>query len=188
MTCQEFNHVLQDYLDGTLDAIVRADAERHLRHCANCRASMLREEAVGDALRHSLERVTAGLSLPPDARRTIEQALKGTPSNLSLPSVWVRGWKWLASRSVLSVGWGAAGLAVAVLVLGILFYRPASKSSAPQAARGDQGETWVVDVPMQTQTRVFRQQNHTVVDMLVSSASAGYAHFPETEEPSSKLQ
>lgn len=36
LTCEDVNHFLAAYLDGSMDADVRARFETHLRHCPNC--------------------------------------------------------------------------------------------------------------------------------------------------------
>jgi anti-sigma factor RsiW len=37
MTCTQFLHELNDYLDDALDLAMRAELERHLTRCADCR-------------------------------------------------------------------------------------------------------------------------------------------------------
>ena len=36
MTCRECSEFLSDYLDGELDAVVRASFDQHLSRCPNC--------------------------------------------------------------------------------------------------------------------------------------------------------
>jgi anti-sigma factor RsiW len=42
MTCEAFDAALPDYLEGTLDGLLRASVERHLRECVRC-ASLVRD-------------------------------------------------------------------------------------------------------------------------------------------------
>jgi anti-sigma factor RsiW len=42
MTCEAFDAVLPDYIEGTLDASLRASVERHLRECVRC-AGLVRD-------------------------------------------------------------------------------------------------------------------------------------------------
>ena len=36
LTCKQFLHELNEYLDNTLDATMRATLERHVNECPNC--------------------------------------------------------------------------------------------------------------------------------------------------------
>jgi len=76
MNCQDFQDNLYDYLDETLNAARQAAAREHLRQCENCRHALAREKAVAQAIRHSLEQATAGLSLRPEVGRNVLQALE----------------------------------------------------------------------------------------------------------------
>lgn len=49
MTCETARDRLQDQIDGTLDAVMARDLERHLGACASCRALAADLAAVADA-------------------------------------------------------------------------------------------------------------------------------------------
>lgn len=176
MNCQDFN----DRLLETLDSDVQSAASEHLRQCGDCRQALLREKAVAESLRHTLERATAGLSLRPDVRRAIQQALKPAP-----PSAWVRAWRFI-SIPIRPSAAAATCMGLMILLAAILFYRRTTETPSPHANAQSSQETWVIDVPIQTQTHVFRRENNTVVDIVVPGAIVGHARFSEHKEPPSK--
>lgn len=78
MTCREAADFLADYLTGTLPADVRAQFERHLAACSNCRAYLATYAAMPDVARAAWtdsER-DAGSAMPEDLVRAILDSLR----------------------------------------------------------------------------------------------------------------
>jgi anti-sigma factor RsiW len=179
MNCQDLQDRLHEYLDETLDADTQAAAREHLRQCGDCRRALLREETVAQSIRRSLDRATAGLSLRPEMQRNILKALKPKPA---ASNAWVLAWQSFIAMPIRPIGAGAALLSVLLLALGIQFYRPATETPAPQAATQPGPDICVIDVPIQTETHMFRRQDHTVVDAIAPSVSMAHARFPENSK------
>ena len=75
MNCEQFNDQLPEYLDKTLPAAALATARDHVQQCNACRQTLARQEALAKSIRLSLHQETKGLSLRPEARRNILNAL-----------------------------------------------------------------------------------------------------------------
>jgi hypothetical protein len=88
MTCAEFEILLCDYLDGTLDAPVRRDVEEHQAQCASC-AEFARDVSAAVAF---MERV-AEVEPPPEllTRITFEIPAGGGVKKAGFRS-WLSGW------------------------------------------------------------------------------------------------
>ena len=180
MNCGTFHDLLHEYLDERLDAEDQAAAREHLRQCDACRRAFLREQALAKSMRQFLDRATAGLSVRPGLRQNVLQALK--PEPVASNNWWSA---WQRFISIRPAGAVAALLGVVLLFVGIQFYRRAAKDATPQTIAQTGHYTCVINVPMQTQTHVFRRQDNTVEDVIVSSTSVGHASFLEDREPSS---
>jgi anti-sigma factor RsiW len=103
---------VQAYFDGEVDALAAADIERHLEHCADCRALLEELQALRTRLRELPRR-----SAPPAMRARIEASLAAAQPTAAAPARRPRGsWDtrsfWLGACG----GLGAA-LAAAVAVL-----------------------------------------------------------------------
>jgi anti-sigma factor RsiW len=184
MNCETFHDLLPEYLDETLDADAQAFARQHLRQCDACRRALLREQVFAKAVRLSLERATAGISVRPQMRQNVIRALEPKPAG---SRAWWRGWPSFAFIRVRSIGVAAAFLGVVLLLLGLQFYRQEVKDSAPKTVAQSVHYTWVITVPMQTQTHVFRWHNGAIEDAVLSGASVGYASlFDDRKKPSPK--
>lgn len=88
MTCAEFEILLCDYLDGTLDVPARRDVEEHQAQCASC-AEFARDVSGAKAF---MERV-AEVEPPPEllTRITFEIPAGGGVKKPGLRS-WLAGW------------------------------------------------------------------------------------------------
>lgn len=75
MQCREMLGALSDYVDGTLEAQLCAEIERHLADCGNCRV-------VVDTLRKTvyLYRDHGHAEVPADTRARLYAALRLTPA------------------------------------------------------------------------------------------------------------
>ena len=180
MNCETFHDLLHEYLDERLDAEDQAAAREHLRQCDACRRAFRREQALAKSMRQFLDRATAGLSVRLGLRQNVLQALKPAPV---APNNW---WSvWQRFISIRPAGAVAALLGLVLLFVGIQTYRRAAKD-APALTVAQTGQyTCVINVPMRTQTHVFRRQDNTIEDAIVSSTSVGHASFFEDREPSS---
>lgn len=176
MNCDTFLDLLHEYLDETLDADVASSARQHLQQCAVCRQALQREQILAKNLRLSMERATAGVSLRLQLRQNVLRALESNPA---VSHAW-----WPVCRDFIFLRWRWVGpawivLAVSALFFGFRFHRtdagPAvRKTAAPPAEYG-----CVISVPLQTQIHVFRQQNNTIEDAVISGAGLGYASFSD---------
>ena len=180
MNCQDFRDRLHEYLDETMADDLHGAAREHLRQCDDCRRALLREEAFAKSIRRSLERATSGFSLRSETQRNILKALesKSVPSN-----TWMHVWQKFISISLHPIGAGTAVLVVLLLILGIQIHRRAAEDSVPQAIVQIGQNTCVIDVPIRTQTHIFRRQNNTVVDTIAPGMTIGHARFPESTNP-----
>lgn len=72
MNCQQFEHCLDDYLDGVLDTAAREALERHLAECSACRGALSRARDLQAALKAvSVPAMRAGF-----AQQAIKRAVK----------------------------------------------------------------------------------------------------------------
>jgi predicted anti-sigma-YlaC factor YlaD len=175
MNCSEFNDQLQDYLDQTAVSDIPSAAREHLQQCAHCRRAFLREEALSKSIRHSLGRATAGISLRPDMHRDILKAL--SKSNRAPASNWMIAWQRFIALPVRLLGAGVALLGLLLLFLVVESHRKTTKQATLQAFVPSGEYTCIIDVPIHSQTHVFRRQNNTVVDAIVSEVTLGHAEF-----------
>jgi anti-sigma factor (TIGR02949 family) len=108
----------QAYLDGELDAAAMAAFERHVEHCAECRASL----EDGKRLRAALRQDLALEQAPPALRARILRALDQDRAAGSVPDksrprpTWSQRPFWLGALS----GVGAAALAATVAFFAVL--------------------------------------------------------------------
>lgn len=175
MKCQEFNERLYDYLDEALPGDVQARAREHLSECRDCRRALQREQAVAHSIQQSLGHATARLFISPEGRRRILGAWKSGP----VPThAWSLAWRWFNSKSFRFGGAGAALLgALLLLFLGFRTHRETAASSGSSATVEARQPTWVIDVPIQTQTHVSRQEGVVVIDAIASSVAVGHARL-----------
>jgi anti-sigma factor RsiW len=184
MNCEIFHGLLYEYLDETLDAEVKAAAREHLGQCDACRHAFLREQALAKSMRQTLDRATAGLSLRSGMRQSVLRALelKPAPSN-----AWSRAWQSFISIRIRPAGAAATLLGLLFLFLGVFlgiqYYRQTAKDSDFQTTAQTGHYACVIDVPIQTQTHVFRRQDNTIEDAVASGASIGHAGFFEDSKP-----
>lgn len=174
MNCHAFSDLLYEYLDGTLDAEVQAAARQHLQHCDACRHALLREQAFSNLMRQSLSQAAAGLSVRPGTRHRVLKAIESRST-----SVWARlvAWK---SFILIRPGLAAALLLGGVLLIfGTTFRHRSAQADSLQGNEQNGLCTCVIDVPIQTQSHVFRRQGNTVVDSIVADLSFAHAGLSE---------
>jgi len=182
MNCETFHDLLHEFLDGTLDAGLQAFAQEHLGQCDSCRRAFLGEQAYAKTMKRSLEQATAGISLRPQMRQDIIRALASAPAGAS---AWQRGWQSVVHFLTRPAGVAAALLGVILLFLAIRFHGPEDRNLASKPTAPSGPYAWVITVPLQTQTHVFRRHDDTIVDAIVSNASVGSASLFDNDEPPS---
>jgi anti-sigma factor RsiW len=138
MTCQEFTEQLPEYLDETLDAVVRADAYRHLKACRECQLALRRTGALGRSLQYALERETAHLALTPDMRDIILRAVGPVPAEVTGGR---SAWRWLFGHPLRALA--AVVAFAAVLLVTVRLQRQ-------RLERDRARTTWSIDVPFQS--------------------------------------
>jgi len=180
MNCETFQSLLHEYLDETLEAGVQAAAQEHLRRCEACQRACRREQALAKSMGQTFARATAGLSVRPGLRQNVVQALE---SEAIASNNWWSTWRRFIS--IRPAGAVAALLGVLLLFFAVQYFRQPAKVSSSQTVAQASYPTYVIHVPMQTQTHVFRRQDNTIEDAIVSSTSVGRASFFEDREPSS---
>ena len=175
MNCESFNDRLPEYLDGALPAAEQADAAEHVQKCGDCRRALARQEAFAKSIRLSFDRETKGLSLRPETRRNILNALE--------PGVRPSVWESIRASSAIvwrQPAWSGAVLFCLLLIIsGSHFYRRPTKDTV-MGGRND----CVIDVPLQTEAYVYRTQNNMVVDAVVTVTGVAEGGFSETIRPS----
>lgn len=179
MNCEHFNDRLYELLDETLDDQTQAAAQAHLNQCEDCRRIFLREEALAKSMRNSLDRATGTLALTHVARRNILNSLEAKPG---LSKFWAFAWRKfvLPPKQLIAVSVTLLLVLLLLLVSGI--YRRLRVDSATQSIAGVGHTSYIVDVPIQTQTLTFRVERNTIVDTLVPDATVGRAYFVENNE------
>lgn len=113
MNCAEFEPLICDYVDGTLDAEGRGAVERHLAQCAACTALAADSAEALDFIEHA-----ADVEPPPEL---ITRILFDAPWRKQTRASGVRGWldrvfsPFLQPRLVM-------GMAMSVLSLSLMFH------------------------------------------------------------------
>lgn len=181
MNCNNFKAVLHEYLDETLDADVQAAAREHLQQCDDCRRAVMREETLAKSIRHSLDQATAGLTLRPEMRRDILQALE---AKTAPPNSWLHAWRSFISIAMRPARAGVVLLCFLLLFFGVQFYRRTAKNASTEPTPQTGHYTWVIHVPIPAQTYMFQHQNNAVVDAIAASVALGHAGFFEDKKPS----
>jgi hypothetical protein len=131
-------------------------------------------------MEQTFARATTGLSVRPGMRQDVLQALESEPvASNNLWSAWRR------FISIRPAGAVATLLGALLLFFGVQYFRRPVKDSSSQTIAQTGHYTCVINVPMQTQTHLFRRQDNIIEDAVVSSTSVGQASFMEDREQSS---
>jgi anti-sigma factor RsiW len=117
---------LQDLFDGRADAVVRSEAEDHLRACAECRRRLAALEAVRTAVRAR----SGPAELPPELAERLRGALDREDRTARVRSRPVR-WAWVA----------AGAIAAAAVLLIVLLPRGRAPDMVDQVIRQYRAET-----------------------------------------------
>lgn len=184
MNCQDFNDRLYDYLDDTLASDVQASVREHLRQCDDCRRVLLREKAVAQCIRRSLDVATAGLAIHPQTLRNVLAAWESKPIP---PNALPQAWRWFILRPILAVSAGAAFLGALFVFLNLQAHRQPVEKSTSRAASATRQDTWIIDVPIPAESHLFRLQNGMVMDAITPSVATAHARFLELDNSAKPL-
>jgi hypothetical protein len=185
MNCENFNDRLPEYLEDTLSTAEQAAAREHVQRCGACRQALAQQEAFAKSIRLSFNRETQRLSLRPEQKRNILNALKQPEFS---PTAWEKIQAFFAVLRRHPAWAGTVLLCVVLLICGSRFYLDSAKQSSGQATVKDDRITWVIDVPIETEMHVYRRQNNMVVDAVVTEISVVDASFSENIRSSPSSQ
>lgn len=187
MNCEQFNDRLPEYLDETLSAAEQFAAREHIQNCPACRQALASEEAFAKSIRLSFERETQRLSLGAEARQNILRAC--TQRELQPTSSWQRLLAFFMDSPWKPVWAGLVLLGIVLFISGnrLLHRQPVSLASFQPVAR-ESADIYVVDVPIEAETHLYRRQENRVVDAVVKGATVINATFSESPSPASSLK
>ena len=184
MNCENFNDRLPEYLEDTLSTAEQAAAREHVQKCDACRQALAQEEVRARSIRLSFDRETQRLFLRPETRRNVLNALKRPKfpptAGERIQTFFAIFWRHPAWA-------GTVLLCLVLLISGSLYLGPARHSSAPAAVKDDR-ITYVIDVPIQSETHIYRRQNNMVVDAVGTEISLLDASFSENVSSSPSLR
>jgi hypothetical protein len=185
MNCEKFNDRLPEYLEDTLSTSDRGAAREHVQKCVACQQALAQQEALAKCIRLSFHRETQRLSLRPETKRNILNALKRPEFS---PTAGER------IQAFFAVLWrhpawaGTVLLCLVLMISGGRFYLDSARHSSKQATMKDDRITYDFDIPIQTDMHVFRRQNNMVVDAVVTEISVMDASFSENMRSSPSSQ
>jgi hypothetical protein len=185
MNCEDFNDRLLEYLEDALSTADQAAAQEHVQKCGVCQKALAHQEALSKSIRFSFHRDTQRLSLRPETKRNILNALK-RPAMPLTPLERVQAFFAVLWRHP---AWTGTVLVCLVLLIPAsrLCLDSARRSSAQATVKEDR-ITCVINVPIQTEMRAFRRQNNMVVDAVVTENSTIDASFSENMRSSHSSQ
>jgi anti-sigma factor RsiW len=112
--------LVDQMIDGELDASRRQTLESHLEGCPSCRAAHEAQSALGAAVRAAADRFTASEALRSRVRAALAEANAPAPSR-QRPPLPQRFWAWLG------VGSAAAGAAMLAASIALLLTVPSAQ-------------------------------------------------------------
>jgi hypothetical protein len=176
MNCENFNDCLPEFLEDTMSTAEQAAAREHVQKCAACQQALAQQEALARSIRLLFARDTQRLSLRPETKRNILNALKQPKIP---PTAWERIQTLFAFFRRHPAWAGTAVLCLALLISGRRIYLNSAKRSSTQATVKDNRITYDIDVPIQTEMHIYRRENNMVVDAVVTEMSVIDASFSE---------
>src|SRR5271157_2737664 len=147
MNCENFNDRLPEYLEDTLSIAEQAAAGEHVQKCGACQQALAQQEALAKSIRLAFNRETQRLSLRPETRLNILNALKRPEFP---PTAWEN------VQAFLTVLWrhpawaGTVFLCLVLLICGSRFYLDSAKHPFAQSSVKNDRVTYLIDVPIQT--------------------------------------
>ena len=114
MQCAESPRI-QAYFDSEVDAVSAAEIERHLEHCAECRALLSDLEQVRGVLRRGVNYARTPPLLRAKIMRALDQETEARRRNTYAPTIWRAASFWAGAAG--GIGGTAIAAAVAFLLL-----------------------------------------------------------------------
>ena len=185
MNCENFNDRLPEYLEDTLSTAEQAVAREHVQICGACRQALAQQEALAKSIRLSFNRETQGLSLRPETKRNILNALKRPEFP---PTAWEN------IQAFFAVLWrhpawaGTVLFCLVLLISGSRFHLDSARHSAGPTTVKEDHVAYDIDVPIQTEVHVYRRQDNMVVDAVVAEISVIDASFSKNSSSSPSSQ
>ena len=117
MQCAESLRI-QAYFDSEVDAVAAAEIERHLEHCAECRALLSDLEQVRGVLRRDVNYARTPPLLRAKVLRALDQETEARRRNTYAPKIWRAASFWAGAAG------GIGGTAIAATVAFLLLVPP----------------------------------------------------------------
>lgn len=158
MNCQQFQHNLDEYSEGSLSPRGQAAAEKHLEGCADCRRRAQDYEEVARMFGEGMRQATQGLELPPQVGHRVLAELAHDTASAEDQGRGGFFWRWLA--------WPALGGTAAALLAGwlLVVQHPGSRPAQSQAQVGR--AQIVVQLSFVEPAYTFQREEGHVVDAL----------------------
>jgi len=165
MNCRRFQNQVYEYVDGTISALQRAAAERHLARCGACRQAVHREQQLAHVLSARLRHDAESLTLRPGLWREVQSAIAADGIT---PPPWasiVGFWRPFA--------WPFATVVSLLLMVGMRVFHPFSgarvhEMDATRSHGRDDQSAVSVQVSYSVPVRIFRQDGNVVIDTIAS--------------------
>jgi anti-sigma factor RsiW len=168
MNCRRLQYLLDEYVDGTLSARVKAVADKHLTTCNACRQAVRQEQQVAQSLSVLFREHTESMTLRLEVQHRVLTALECEPAPFTEGRFIVRLW--------CRFGWPlatAASLLIATLLLIAFFFGRRNPSAEIVQPRADDSHSpVVVQVRYGVPTYTFRKEGDLVIDTLAFKTSA----------------
>lgn len=141
MNCQLFNHKIDDYLDGLLQAAERHNVQRHVEVCSRC-AAVLEQE-------NRLRRELRGLPVPPPSPGFTARALRQARVSQTRPRQRRMVAAALAATLLLGIGIGKLGDQgpAQLAEVNLQLDEPSALNLAFNSPRDFEGATFVMALP-----------------------------------------
>jgi anti-sigma factor RsiW len=163
MNCRRFQKQVYEYVDGTLPARERIEAERHLARCDACQQVVRRERQVAQLISQRLRHEAEFLALRPNLWRRVQTAVGTTPNPL-------RTWESIAGFCN-RFAWPLATAISLLLILSIALLHSSSGAKVCEMAAAQSNDTAnqaaiSIQVSYRVALRKHREDGNFVVDTI----------------------
>ena len=124
MSCEEFDTLMQGYLDGELDLLSTLRVEAHLPECASCARTHASHQALRSAMSSGKLHFKAPSGLAERIHLNLYQASK--PEGRESPSVWKA-----PKPAPRRIWWPWMSIAATAVLVGMVAWRLGSVASRP---------------------------------------------------------
>jgi len=125
MNCSELETRIDAFVDGELDEGSRADVQRHLERCADCRAAVDELRALLQSARELPRAVEPPRDLFPELREALPPREASAPGRVAGPQS--RAW----------LGWAGLAASLLILLTAAVLYVGRDGGEAPAAPQGE---------------------------------------------------